>query len=85
MFELGQRVQYAAISQPAAVIELLAGDPAAAERMLREADEILAAAGERGYRSTVSAMLGLALSQQGRHEEAERLADAESRLGTRAT
>ena len=52
-----------------------------AERLLREADEILAAAGERGYRSTVLGLLGLAVSQQGRHEEAEGLAELSRRLG----
>jgi class 3 adenylate cyclase/tetratricopeptide (TPR) repeat protein len=81
MFELGQRLQYAAIGQPVAVIELLADDPAAAERILREADDILGAAGESGYRSTVVALLGLAVSQQGGHDEAEQLADLGRQLG----
>jgi class 3 adenylate cyclase/tetratricopeptide (TPR) repeat protein len=81
MLELGQRVQYAAIGQPAAVSELLRRDPIAAERILREADDILGAAGESGYRSTVCALLGLAVIQQERSEEAEELADLSRELG----
>ena len=41
LLELGQRVQYASIAQLSATIELLAEDTEAAERMLREAHEIL--------------------------------------------
>jgi class 3 adenylate cyclase/tetratricopeptide (TPR) repeat protein len=79
--ERGQLVQYAATSQPVAVIELLAGDPSAAERMLREAREILLAAGENSYLSTVSALLALALTKQERFEEAERHAKEARRIG----
>ncbi len=81
MIELGQRVQYAAIAQPVAVIELLADEWAEAERILREADDILAPAGERGFRSTVCGLLGLAVAHQGRHEEAEALAERGRQLG----
>jgi len=81
LLELGQKVQYAAIGQPAAIIELLAGDPAAAERIMREGYEILVAAGERGYLSTVTALLALALARQGRLEEAERYAEESRRMG----
>jgi tetratricopeptide (TPR) repeat protein len=82
VLELGHRVQYAGLSQPAAMIELLADDAPAAERMLREAHEILRQAGERGYLSTAAAVLGLALVQQGRYEEGELLADESRELGT---
>jgi tetratricopeptide (TPR) repeat protein len=81
LLELGRTVVYAATGQPAAIIELLAGDFAAAERIMRESHGILSAAGERGYLSTVSALLGLALTRQGRHAEAERYADESRRLG----
>ena len=81
LLELGQTVQYAAIGQPAAIIELLAGDAPAAERIMREGYEILLAAGERGYLSTVTALLGLALARQGRLEEADRYADESKRIG----
>ena len=82
VLELGQTVHYAGLSQPAAIIELLAGDAPAAERLLREAHKILTRAGERGYLSTAAALLGLALVRQGRHEEGERLADESRELGS---
>jgi class 3 adenylate cyclase/tetratricopeptide (TPR) repeat protein len=81
LLELGQRVQYAAISQPVAMIELLAGEPATAERLLREAYAILEPAGERGYLSTVAALLALALARQKRYDEAEEFADYSRRIG----
>ncbi|HEV2712697.1 MAG TPA: adenylate/guanylate cyclase domain-containing protein [Gaiellaceae bacterium] len=82
LLELGQNVQYAAVSQPAALIELLAGDAPAAERILREAHGILTAAGEHGYLSTVSALLSLALAHQQRYREADELADESRRIGS---
>jgi class 3 adenylate cyclase len=56
-----------------AIIEVLAGDPAAAERYLTESFQAMTEAGETGHRSSVAARLAGALSAQGRHEEAERL------------
>jgi class 3 adenylate cyclase len=82
LWELGQKVQYAAISQPVAIIELIAGDAAAAERLLREAHDILEAAGERGYLSTVDGLLALALTKQNRFDEAELYADNGRRIGS---
>ena len=82
LLELGQKVQYAGIGQPAAILELLAGDAPAAERIMREAREILNAAGERGFLSTVSALLGLALARQGRYDEADRFADESREAGS---
>src|ERR671924_564877 len=82
VLELGHKVQYAGLSQPAAIIELLADDAPAAERILAEAHEILTQAGERGYLSTAAALLGLALVQQGRYDEGERLADESREVGT---
>ena len=82
LLELGQKVQYAGIGQPAAILELLAGDAPAAERIMREAHEILNAAGERGFLSTVSALLGLALARQGRYDEADRFADESREAGS---
>ena len=81
LLELGQRVQYASISQLSATIEMLAEDTEAAERMLREAHEILTTAGERGYLSTVSAFLAIALAKQGRDSEAEDFAETARRIG----
>jgi class 3 adenylate cyclase/tetratricopeptide (TPR) repeat protein len=82
LLELGQNVQYAGIGQPAAILELLAGDAPAAERIMREAHEILDGAGERGFLSTVSALLGLALARQGRYDEADRFADESREAGS---
>jgi class 3 adenylate cyclase len=56
-----------------AIIELLAGDLAAAERYLTESFQALTDAGETGHRSSVAARLAGAVSAQGRHEAAERL------------
>ena len=55
-------------------IELLAEDYPAAERELRHGEEVLERMGERGYRSTVLAMLARAVYGQGRLAEAEKLA-----------
>jgi tetratricopeptide (TPR) repeat protein len=82
LLELGQKVPYAATGQPAAIIEFLAGNDRAAERLMREAHDILTAAGERGYLSTVSALLGLALAHQGRYDEADRFADESRDAGS---
>jgi tetratricopeptide (TPR) repeat protein len=81
LLDYGLRVSYAATSQPAAMIELLAGDAAAAEHLLREAHEILEAAGERGYLSSVSGLLALALVRQERYTDAEPFADESRRVG----
>ena len=81
LLELGHKVQYAAIVQPVASFELLAGHAQAAEKLLREAHAILDAAGERGYLSTVSALLALALARQGRLEEADVFAEESRRIG----
>jgi class 3 adenylate cyclase/tetratricopeptide (TPR) repeat protein len=81
LLELGQMVPYAGLSMAVAMIELLADDAPAVERVLREAHEILAGTGERGYLSTISALLGLALAKQGRHGEADGFAGESRRLG----
>lgn len=60
---------------PAGVIELIAGEPAAAERILREGGEVLRAMGKRGYRSTVVTLLAEALYAQGRFGEVQRLTE----------
>jgi hypothetical protein len=81
LLELGQKVSYAATAQAAGMIELLAGDAPAAERLLREAHEILEAAGERGYLSSVSGLLALALARQERYADAESFADQGRLIG----
>jgi tetratricopeptide (TPR) repeat protein len=74
--ELGLNYRRAARSLAPAMVELLAGDPAAAERELRWGYETLAAMGEKGARSTLAAFLARTVYAQGRHREAEELAQA---------
>ena len=54
-------------------VELLADDPAAAERELRWGYDRLGEIGELGWLSTVAGLLGEALCAQGRYDEAEEL------------
>jgi class 3 adenylate cyclase/tetratricopeptide (TPR) repeat protein len=58
------------IARPAAYVELLAGDAAAAERELRTACEELERIGELGYVASLAPMLADALYRQERYEEA---------------
>jgi tetratricopeptide (TPR) repeat protein len=53
-------------------VEMLAGDPAAAEWHLRRGYGALEEAGETGGLSTMAALLANAVYTQGRYEEAER-------------
>jgi tetratricopeptide (TPR) repeat protein len=69
--EYGLRVRLASLPMYGAMIELWAGDPAAAERELRSAYDSLARMGERSYLSTIAGFLARALVEQGRHAEAE--------------
>jgi class 3 adenylate cyclase len=59
----------------AGYVELIAGDPAAAEPHLREAYDTLRAIGERGYLSTVAGTLAEALYAQGRLDEARQMTE----------
>ncbi|MGZ4292561.1 MAG: adenylate/guanylate cyclase domain-containing protein, partial [Gaiellaceae bacterium] len=69
--EMGHDFRRAARSLVGGEIEMLADDPAAAERELRRGHDILERMGERGLRSTLSAFLARALAAQGRYDEAE--------------
>ena len=82
--ELGLTLS-SAVSHHAAMVELLAGDPVAAERCLRKGYAALEEMGERAVLSTTAAFLGQALLAQGRDEEAERFAGAERRAGAPRT
>jgi class 3 adenylate cyclase/tetratricopeptide (TPR) repeat protein len=74
--ELGLTVWLAGpFAQFAGWVELLAGDPPAAERELRWAHATLSEIGEVGWIPTVVAILAEAVYLQGRHDEADRLAD----------
>jgi class 3 adenylate cyclase/predicted ATPase len=71
----GAKIQWARSGLAAGCVEQLAGDPAAAERHLREAYETYRAMGERGYLSTVAGVLAEALYAQGRLDEAQQMTE----------
>jgi tetratricopeptide (TPR) repeat protein len=71
--ELGRSVVAASTSQQSSLVELLAGDPAAAERELRRDFDELSEMGERYFRSTAAGELARAVYAQGRYAEAEEL------------
>jgi predicted ATPase/DNA-binding SARP family transcriptional activator/predicted negative regulator of RcsB-dependent stress response len=73
--ESGASLWWASGAQIAGSIDLLAGDPVAAEGVLRETYDALHAMGEAGYRATTALWLAESLYEQGRNEEAEQLAD----------
>ena len=77
--ELGLTLS-SAVSHHAAEVELLAGDPVAAERSLRRGYAALEEMGDRALLSTTAAFLGQALLAQGRLSEAESLADLSAEL-----
>ena len=68
--ELGLRFDAALISIDSGPVELLAGDPVAAEAELRKDHEALDAMGERNYISSIAGLLAEALYRQGRFDEA---------------
>ncbi len=68
--ELGQPVLAAQLALDAAEVELRAGQPATAEQVLREAADVLTGVGDTFYLASVSSMLGRALVEQRRYEEA---------------
>jgi tetratricopeptide (TPR) repeat protein len=69
-----------AVSHHAAMVELLAGDPAAAERSLRKGYAVLEEMGDKALLSTTAAFLGQAVLAQGRDDDAERAADLSAEL-----
>jgi predicted ATPase len=71
--ELGWKLHAALTSLDSGPIELLAGDPQAAEAELRADYDALRGMGERNYVATVAGYLAEALYQQGRYDEAEEL------------
>jgi predicted ATPase len=74
--ELGLPVWAAVIAQETFVVEMLAGNPAAATRTLRESYATLERMGERGFLSTIAGFLAQALYAQGEYDEAERFSRA---------
>ena len=80
--ELGLSLN-SAVSHHAAVVEMLAGDPAAAERCLRKGFDALEEMGDRAVLSTTAAFLGETLVAQERDDEAERFAGLSAELAGR--
>ena len=73
--DLGMRLAYGAgTAMMGGAVEILAGDPVAAEKRMREGYEILLSIGEKGYLSTLVGYMAEAIYQQGRFDEAERTA-----------
>ena len=70
----------AATSHNEALIEMLAGDYAAAEASLRSGFEALTEMGEQAFLSTTAAFLARAVFAQGRVDEAEDLAQLSAKL-----
>ncbi len=68
--EFGLVIRRGVHSLQAAEVELMADDPEAAARHLREGDEILRGMGETGFRSSVLTYLAHALARLGRSDEA---------------
>jgi predicted ATPase/class 3 adenylate cyclase len=77
--ELGLSLN-SAVSHHTAMVEMLAGDPAAAERCLRKGFEALEEMGDRAVLSTTAAFLGETLVAQERDDEAERFAGLSAEL-----
>ena len=73
--ESGAGFFWAICAHPAGLIEMAAGDAAAAEREMRGGYEALREAGERGYRASIAGVLADAVYCQGRLAEAQQLAD----------
>jgi predicted ATPase/DNA-binding SARP family transcriptional activator len=69
----GARFALAESAIPAGFMELAIGDPAAAERYLREGYEALRAMGERRYLADIANLLARALYAQGRFDQAQRM------------
>jgi class 3 adenylate cyclase/tetratricopeptide (TPR) repeat protein len=71
--ELALRFEAAAMVLESSHVEMLAGDPVAAEQELRRGFEVLTELGEGFVRSSVAGLLARALVDQGRLDEAEEM------------
>jgi class 3 adenylate cyclase len=80
---LGRRILLGAQRRYAGQIEMLAGDPAAAEPLLRDGFRTLREFGERGNAASIAADLARALQMLGRDEEADATAEEACELGNR--
>jgi class 3 adenylate cyclase/predicted ATPase len=80
--DLGKTVSLAALQTWSGAVELLAGDPIAAESELRAAFNTLEPTGEKANLATIAASLAGVLYVQGRDEEAAELAHLSERLAS---
>jgi ATP/maltotriose-dependent transcriptional regulator MalT len=80
--DLGMVMMIAAQNAWAGQVEMLAGDPAAAEELWRSTYETLDGLGEKGNLSTIAAFLAEALFALGRPDEAERFTDVSEQTAT---
>ena len=80
--DLGRPYSLAAATIMAGRIEMLAGEPAAAEAELRRGYVILERMGELGVLSTLAAYLADAVYAQGRYDEADRLTHVSEEAAT---
>ena len=80
--ELGLDVEVASVANEAWRVEMLAGDPVAAERELRHAYDLLTNLGEKYFLSTIAGLLAQTLYVLGRYDEVEPLAQLTRELAT---
>ncbi len=73
--DLGLKVMGANLAQDAGYVEMLAGDPVAAEREFRRGFSGLLEMDEKGFLSTVAGQLARALCAQDRYEDAQRFTE----------
>lgn len=81
MLDLGYRLRAMFATEVAGFIEMLAGDPVAAERELRVGYEFSESLGDRGWWATMAATLAHPVAAQGRLEEAEEFCRIAAGLG----
>jgi class 3 adenylate cyclase/tetratricopeptide (TPR) repeat protein len=82
LLELGQRMQYARYAMHVGWIALVADRPERAEHELRAGAELLEAAGEHSWLSTVAAVLAEVLYRLGRNDEAEEWTEKSERAAS---
>ena len=80
LHDLGQRVDWAGTAMVAGDNELRAGDPRAAEAILRAGFDVLNESAETGYLASVQGLLAQAVLEQGCNEEALRIAEETRRM-----
>jgi class 3 adenylate cyclase/tetratricopeptide (TPR) repeat protein len=80
--ELGQFLPLAGARLDSGLVEVLAGDPKAAERELASGYQLLESIGGTSVLSSVAALLGGAVLAQGRADEAERYASLSAEISS---